>query len=1138
VLLLVLIGGCGDDEPGLQVSALAVSSGPNNGSSFADDASVGSVNWSSPENAQTSDDSYAKASLSDTQVTSHYLKATGFGFSVPAGATINGIQVEVEINGSATPKIEDNSVRLVKNGIISGDEKAAAGLWPAPGKEDYKPYGSSTDLWGLNWTYSDINSANFGFVISAKFVMGSSDTKDAKVDHILTTVYYTANSAPVANNQSLSVDSCSTLTVTLTGNDPDSDPLTYKISMLPSHGNLYDGTGTGGTNITAVPYTVTDLAHKVTYQPYASYSGADSFGFKVNDGTVDSAEATISITVSDGRTTWYRDSDSDTYGNATATTRACSAPSGYVSNSSDCNDSNAAVHPGATEVCNGIDDDCDGNIDEGVTTTYYRDLDGDGYGNATVSQQACSAPSGYVSNSSDCNDSNAAVHPGATEVCNGIDDDCDGSIDEGAIGSTWYRDSDSDTYGNATNTMVACNQPVGYVASSTDCNDSNAAVHPGVTEVCNGIDDDCDGSIDEGATGSTWYRDADGDTYGNATNTMVACNQPVGYVASSTDCNDSNAAVHPGATEVCNGIDDDCDGNTDDGVSITYYRDFDGDGYGNATATTRACGAPVGYVSNNTDCNDNNSSVHPGATEVCNGIDDDCDGNIDEGAIGSTWYRDADGDTYGNATNTMLACNQPVGYVSDNTDCNDADNTIYPGAPELCDGKDNDCDGSIDEGVTNYSWYRDADGDGYGNPAVTTQNCSQPQGYVSDNTDCNDSDNTIYPGAPELPDGKDNDCDGSTDEGTWTRGVSSPLWRILMVHSTGGGRVTKPTEGNFPYGAGDFLAYYPDTIVDLVAIPDAGYRFVGWTGAPDIIKDPSAATTTINMTKDCAIMANFAEIPETPQIPQYDLTISSTAGGSATVPGEGTLTYNASTVLDLVAKADSGYRFVNWTGDVTTIANVNGASTTITMNDDYSIVANFEEIPPNQFTLTVSSSSGGSVTTPGEATFAYDEGTVVNLKAEPDEGYEFVVWIGDVDDVADVTAASTTITMNDNYSITATFKLVGGCFIATAAYGTPMADEIQILRDFRDEYLVTNPVGSTLVDIYYMVSPPIAEFITEHPSLKPIVRAGLVPAVAMSTVAVNTTPAEKAAMVGLLVLLSVALAIWATRRRDTGPQYV
>jgi len=120
---------------------------------------------------------------------------------------------------------------------------------------------------------------------------------------------------------------------------------------------------------------------------------------------------------------------------------------------------------------------------------------------------------------------------------------------------------------------------------------------------------------------------------------------------------------------------------------------------------------------------------------------------------------------------------------------------------------------------------------------------------------------------------------------------------------------------------------------------------------------------------------------------------------------------------------------------------------------------------------------------------------------------------------------------------TLTINVLEVCFIATAAYGTPMAEEIQILREFRDEYLLTNPLGQTLVDLYYRVSPPIAEFITKHPSLKPIVRAGLVPAVVMSTIAVNTTPVEKTAIVGSLVLVSVALAVWAVKRRGRGPEY-
>jgi hypothetical protein len=116
-------------------------------------------------------------------------------------------------------------------------------------------------------------------------------------------------------------------------------------------------------------------------------------------------------------------------------------------------------------------------------------------------------------------------------------------------------------------------------------------------------------------------------------------------------------------------------------------------------------------------------------------------------------------------------------------------------------------------------------------------------------------------------------------------------------------------------------------------------------------------------------------------------------------------------------------------------------------------------------------------------------------------------------------------------------RLPFACFIATAAYDTPMAKDVQILRDFRDEYLLTNPVGVAFVDFYYKVSPPIAEFITEHPSLKPIVRAGLLPALVMSTVAVNTTPVEKMAIIGLMVLVSAAVVVWATRRRGRCSEY-
>jgi len=342
----------------------------------------------------------------------------------------------------------------------------------------------------------------------------------------------------------------------------------------------------------------------------------------------------------------------------------------------------------------------------------------------------------------------------------------------------------------------------------------------------------------------------------------------------------------------------------------------------------------------------------------------------------------------------------------------------------------------------------------------------------------------------------------------------------LAVSSTADGSVTGPGEGTF--------TYYEGTVVDLIAEPEEGFRLVSWTGDVDDIADVQAATTTITIMGDSTITANFEEIP------QYDLAINSTAGGSVTGPGEGTFTYYEGTTVDLIAEPEEGYRLVNWTGDVDDVADFQAATTTITIRGNSTITANFIV----QYELTIDSTDGGSVSEPGEGTFACDEGAVVNLVAEADEDYRFDNWTGDIDTIDDADAAIATITMEGDYSITANFRTAGGaCFIATAAYGTPMAEEIEILREFRDEYLLTNPLGRAFVDFYYRTSPPIAEFITGHPSLKPIVRAGLLPAVAMSGLAIDTTPAEKMAIVGLLALVSVALAIWATRRRNRRPQY-
>ena len=284
-------------------------------------------------------------------------------------------------------------------------------------------------------------------------------------------------------------------------------------------------------------------------------------------------------------------------------------------------------------------------------------------------------------------------------------------------------------------------------------------------------------------------------------------------------------------------------------------------------------------------------------------------------------------------------------------------------------------------------------------------------------------------------------------------GPTDPSYN-LTIASTAGGSVITPGEGTFNYDEG--------TVVNLVAEAEEGYYFVEWTGDADTIANVNATSTTITMTDNYEITANFEQIPPG----QFALTISSTSGGSVTVPGEATIIYDKGTVVNLVATPDAGYRFVNWTGDIGTIANVNAASTTITMNGDYSITAIFVAV----YDLTISSTAGGSVTTPGEGTSTYDEGTVVNLVATPDVGYSFFNWTGNVGTIANVNAASTTITMNGDYSILANFVAVydltisstAGGLVTTPGEGTSTYDEgtvVILVAEAEDGYYFINWTG-------------------------------------------------------------------------------
>ena len=456
-------------------------------------------------------------------------------------------------------------------------------------------------------------------------------------------------------------------------------------------------------------------------------------------------------------TTWYLDADLDGYGTGDGVT-TCDGPRGYAAEAGDCDDNDPGLVPGAEELCDGLDNDCNGAVDEELTGTWFVDEDGDGFGGEALT--LCVPRPGLVEVGGDCDDSFIAVYPGAPEVCNDLDDDCDGKIDED--GTPWYADLDGDGYGDPSALLDDCEDPGGAVDSSDDCDDADAAILPGADEVCDDVDNDCDGKLDEDVT-LTGYLDEDGDGFGDVQ--LIACVLPDGTVDADGDCDDADVAVNPDASEVCDGVDNNCDGELDDEAApeaVPWYRDADGDGFGDPEAVLRACGAPIGYVADATDCDDRAAEAFPGADERCNDRDDDCDGSVDEDAIDPTpWFADADGDGWG-VGDAVIACKLEGGAERDG-DCDDTAKAVHPQAAERCNDVDDDCDGGVDEGLPVKAYYLDGDGDGFGDAADSVEACAAPVGYVTTNTDCDDAEAAVYPGAAEVCDGLDNDCDQFTD---------------------------------------------------------------------------------------------------------------------------------------------------------------------------------------------------------------------------------------------------------------------------------------------------------------------------------------------------------------------------------------
>ncbi len=376
-----------------------------------------------------------------------------------------------------------------------------------------------------------------------------------------------------------------------------------------------------------------------------------------------------------------------------------------VANKVDCAPTNASVHLGAVEQCDGVDNNCDGTTDEEYASGckfYLRDEDGDGFGIATDAKCLCSAVGVFSALSGgDCNDGDATIHPGAVESCNAADDNCDGATDPGGSEgcSNFWPDKDADGYGTggAGAAKCLCGAIVGYVPQSGDCDDSNFTVHPGAKEVCDGLDDNCDGKTDPANSGDcvTYYADTDKDGWGASGGTQCLCTpEDVFIVTQAGDCADNEAAIHPGAGETCNGLDDNCDGKTDEGVLILYFADVDGDGWGYGFGQTLCAPKAKFTAIAGGDCDDANTAVYPGAADICDLLDNNCDGLTDENLPSATYYKDSDGDGYGNLVVSAILCGPINGYVAKSTDCDDTNAEVHPGAKELiCNSLDDDCVG-------------------------------------------------------------------------------------------------------------------------------------------------------------------------------------------------------------------------------------------------------------------------------------------------------------------------------------------------------------------------------------------------------------------------------------------------------------
>ncbi len=411
------------------------------------------------------------------------------------------------------------------------------------------------------------------------------------------------------------------------------------------------------------------------------------------------------------------------------------------------------------ELCNGVDDDCDGQIDAGC------DDDKDGY--CDTSMAFAGAPAVCPKGAGDCNDSLSDANPAATELCDSVDNDCNGATDSGC---------DDDLDGFCDGAMVAVGKPASCKQGGGDCNDQNGAISPAAQEDCNTVDDDCDGHID--AADQKLKAAAP-----QCENQLGVCQGSAKPIALCKDgkwgaCDASVYAIYSSAFDVaadekaCDNLDNDCSGKVDDGC------DKDGDGYCDGKKVVTL--TPAVCLKGGGDCNDQIKGISPAAKETCDAgqVDENCNGSTDEENADACapYYPDADkdgnGDKFGVAR--CLCAAEPKSFYTaeDNTDCDDKKPGVFPGAKESCaTSEDDNCNGTInDQGAIDcVPYYVDFDGDGYGDKATSTVCLCQPKAgeklVATKGGDCNDLKQNVNPAQIESCLTTDDDnCNSSNND--------------------------------------------------------------------------------------------------------------------------------------------------------------------------------------------------------------------------------------------------------------------------------------------------------------------------------------------------------------------------------------